>query len=441
MVKPGPSQNAESQPGPASGPAQNINGSEHQGRKAREDFVTKTLNSASDQVDTPPQPPGSTQAPTTTAARAAAQAGDSDDETSGQQPPVPNASSANEDVNMEDEPDVEELKRLKQLYRSRPTKALKDAFRSMLEELSDDAEAEEDLERIKRRKRTVGLKPQWDDDDFICTDGPRQRDERRVALSVPKTRQGYIRITIDELLKITDKNKLPPGPPPEVAAPTTAAFYFKWGESEKSEFNAIAARIIALRVVKDWPTLFEIDEVFELAQGHFKYLRTCYRRQNVPEAAAKETQRHRSANKTTRKHTLYNHRLRIIKEIPALRRYGRLIQTLGIDGTSSDEDTTRPGVYSVRRKPQLSSRVQNLKRQLDQAYAIHFKGPGTKGNQLRQRIDSGLVSTALFKIKGLPVSCMDQAWLATLPDVRKDMLEFLNHEYDFSFPVELLDAP
>ncbi|KAG8707107.1 hypothetical protein FRC09_002028 [Ceratobasidium sp. 395] len=476
---------AESRPGPSSGPSQNINGSEHIGRKAQEDFVTKTINSATNghtgasqntapqeaegapstgvaQGDAPSQSSTSMQRSAPVAADEVVVPQSAKGKSKAQVPPVPAPAPApvptptpaptpasvalpddddDDDVDMEDdssdEVEGEEIRQLKQLYRSRPTRAMKDAFRSILEELSDDAEAEQDAGRFKRKKQAYKSDPNWaEDDDFICTDGPRRRDQRRVALS------GYIRVVIDELLKISDKDKkLPPGPPPEVAAPTAAAFYFKWNESEKSEFNAIAARIVASQIIKEWPSLFELDEVFDMAQGHFKYLRACYKRQNVPEIVAKEGQRRRAANANTRKHTIYNQRLRIINTIPALRRYGRLIEALGIEGTSSDEEGTRRGVYSVRRKPQLSSNVEGLKRQLDQAFYIHFKGPGTKGNQVRHRKDEGLVSKRKFRVKGLPLSCMDPIWLATQTDVQKEMFEFIDHDYDFSFPVELLDAP
>ncbi|KAG8766313.1 hypothetical protein FRC12_006954 [Ceratobasidium sp. 428] len=129
----------------------------------------------------------------------------------------------------------------------------------------------------------------------------------------------------------------------------------------------------------------------------------------------------------------YNQRLRIINTIPALRRYGRLIETLGIEGTSSDKEGPRHGVYSVKRKPQLSSNVEGLKRQLDQAFYIHFKGPGTKGNQVRHRKDEGLISKRKFHVKGLPLSCMDPVRLATQTDIQKEMLDFIDHDYDFPF--------
>ncbi|KAG8787298.1 hypothetical protein FRC12_015725 [Ceratobasidium sp. 428] len=447
------------QTSPASGPSQNVNGSEKSGRHARDEFVSKTIRTASEggpsgAASTSQQPTANSQQPAPAVAAQTTQAqgkdakdADGANDQPDQQPSTPDATPEDSDVDMENDPldgaevvGEEELKRLKELYKSQPTQAMKSALRSMLDDFSD-AEAEMNITQpIKRRKRASGPSSNWvQDDDYNCTDGPRKRDEQRVILS------GYIRVVVGELLKIPKDGKLPPGPGPEVAAPTAAAFYFKWEESEKSEFNAIAARIVASQIVKEWPTLFELDEVFDMVTGHFKYLRTCHRRQNVPEVIAKEAQRHLNANRMTRKHTLYNHRLRIIKTIPALRRHGRLFETLGIDGTSSDEEGPRKGVYIVRRKKQLSSKVTDLKRrvQVDQVFAIQFKGVGTKGNQLRRRKDSEEhFSTRKFRIKGLPISCMDPAWLATLTDVQKDMYEFTDHEYDFDdFPVELLDEP
>ncbi|KAG9094640.1 hypothetical protein FS749_012087 [Ceratobasidium sp. UAMH 11750] len=450
----------ESQPRPTAGnPSQNVNGSEYKGRKAREDFVTQTLNAATasqsisqEKVDEHPQNlavvdyeyqpfpdddrPLSPGHPLFSDEDVNMEGGSSEDE-SEDEPEDKSEDDATDDATDDAMDDATFLKLFKGLCKCCLTKETKTILLSTLEELVNDAEAARGTKKGKRKARKSKAKQDWvQSDDYVCTDGPRPRDKCRVSLL------GYIRVVIYDLLKVTEKDQLPPGPPPEVAAPTAAAFYFRWNESEKSKFNAIAARIVAQRIMKDWPLLSDIDEVFNMATEHFKYLPACYQRQNVPEVMAKEHQRHCSANANTRKHTLYKHRLQIIKTVPALVKHGQLIETLGIEGTSSDEESPRRGIYTVRRKRQLSSKVQHLKRQLDQAYAIHFKGPGTKGNQLRQRIDTGLVSTRRFRVTGLPLSCMDAAWLATLTSVQKDMLKLdAVTEYDFSFPTELLETP
>ncbi|KAG8786173.1 hypothetical protein FRC12_016838 [Ceratobasidium sp. 428] len=407
-------------PGLSSGLLQNVNGSEKTGQKAQAEFISKTLSSA------------------------AATGGNTSHEQV-PQPSNPAETAQQEDTDMNDQPSSEDevegetpketayLKRLKAIYAKQPDKK---AILEVLEGLS--REAKEDRRRKKHGKRGPDSDLPWEqDDEYVCTDGPRRREKQRVALS------GYIRIILGQYLKLKDKKSpLPYGPPPEVAAPTAASYYVKWDESEKSEFNATAARIVALQVFKDYPDLCGLDELHDMATCHIKYLRARYRRQTIPSYIAKEQQRLLSSSAGTRKRTLYAHRLKIINAVPALARHGRLIEALGLEGTSSDEeDRARKGVYIIKRRKQLSPGVNHLKDQLDQAYSIRFKGPGSKGNQLRKRIDTGLVSNRRLMITGLPVSCMHPAWLATLTDIQKAMYEFRDILYDYSFPEELLESP
>lgn len=106
--------------------------------------------------------------------------------------------------------------------------------------------------------------------------------------------------------RVSRKDPLPRGPPPEVAAPTAAAFYLKWDESEYDLFNATAARIVTMQVLEDWPNLFgdNFDEVFEMATAHIKHLRMVYKRQNIDDYKNKEAERHRRCNADTRKRTV-----------------------------------------------------------------------------------------------------------------------------------------
>lgn len=91
----------------------------------------------------------------------------------------------------------------------------------------------------------------------------------------------------------------------------------------------------------------------------------------------------------------------------------------------------RPAVHILRQ----------IIRQLDQEYETRFKGPGSKGNQCRKRVDTGTLSKRKFAIRGLPLTCINQGWLNSLTDVQKDMFEFRDIDYDFSFPTELLKSP
>ncbi|KAG9085989.1 hypothetical protein FRC06_003328 [Ceratobasidium sp. 370] len=417
---------ATTTPGLPSGLSQNINGSEVAGRKARDEFVSRTLSSVASGIE------GTRNNGAPRASAPAPQGLDDEDDEMAEQ------SNSDDEIQGETPAETAYLRRLKDLYSKQPDKATQKALLAVLEELS--REAEQEGRPGKRRKRRANSDTPWDQNEkYVCTDSPQRREKQRVALS------GYIRLILGELLKLKDnKSALPHGPPPEVAAPTAAAFYIKWSESEKSEFNAIAARIVALQVVADFPSLCNLDEIHDMVTSHIKYLRARYRRQTMPEYIAKEAQRLRSSSANTRRRTLYGHRLRIINAVPALARHGRLIETLGLEGTSSDEeDLTRGvrGIYVVKRRKQLSSKVTHLKRQLDLAYSIHFKRPGSKGNQLRKRVDTDLVSNRRLKVPGLPLSCMDPGWVAGLTDVQKEMYEFRDMQYDFTFPQELLESP
>jgi hypothetical protein len=80
-------------------------------------------------------------------------------------------------------------------------------------------------------------------------------------------------------------------------------------------------------------------------------------------------------------------------------------------------------------------------RQLDQAYSIRFKGPGSKGSQNRARVFTGLKSTRKFRITGLPISCLDPEWLSTLTGAHKEIYDIqLDEDYDFDFPAEFLQG-
>jgi hypothetical protein len=120
--------------------------------------------------------------------------------------------------------------------------------------------------------------------------------------------QGYIREILLELMnRRGPKDPFPPGPPPEVAFPTLNAFYIKWTESEKSDFNRTAAAVVAREVYKDWGDLFtanDSEEIFELASAHIKYLIWLNRRRVDPKYIPEEVKRHIRCNADTRMRTV-----------------------------------------------------------------------------------------------------------------------------------------
>jgi hypothetical protein len=129
-----------------------------------------------------------------------------------------------------------------------------------------------------------------------------------------------------------------------------------------------------------------------------------------------------------------------------------------VDGTSSDEEDPKGGgIYKIKNKPQLSSKVTLLKRfvplyiftqtalkcncrDLDHVYQLYFKGPGTKGSQVHRRIPSDMNSTRPFFIQRLPLSCISRAWYHGLDLAEREFYQFVPHDYDFSFPMSLLNV-
>ncbi|KAG8750006.1 hypothetical protein FRC11_010859 [Ceratobasidium sp. 423] len=310
------------------------------------------------------------------------------------------------------------------------------------------ATADDQTEKVKAKRKSKATNPAndpsipWEQGEpFEIPAYVTHREVERNALL------GYIRFLVYAFLgREGPSDPLPPAPPEdEVHAPTPKGLWFRWHESENSLFNQTACRIIAEQVLADLPGIrnaMTLDEIQELVTAHLVYLKSCWTRQNDPNSEPKEVRRLRRCAADTRKRMLYGQQVAVLDNLPGLIGHTRLIAALGIEGTSSDEeDPGAKGAYIIHRRVPLSEEVNHLKRQLDQAYTIHFKGPGSRGSPARVRVDRGLKSKRPFMIKGLPDTCLDPGELMTLTPLQKQMLELQRLDYDFTFPVELLEAP
>ncbi|KAG9094491.1 hypothetical protein FRC06_010759 [Ceratobasidium sp. 370] len=279
--------------------------------------------------------------------------------------------------------------------------------------------------------------------------------DQAVECSIPAGRQpcevrrtmilGIIRKAIAELIGHTDKKKpLPLSPPTNVLFPTLQNFYIRWEESEKSLFNRLAAGIAIDYIKENWAdenfTATEIADLTPMVAEHIRYLCRIVKRANRPDAKERKKADLKRASASSRRKTIYESRLKIIDRFPtSLGKHRNLIVQLGIDGTSSDEeDPVREKIFLVRRRPELSSKVQILKSKLDLAYGLYYKGPGTRGSQLHIRELSDKVSTRRYTAEGLPTSCLSRPWLQSLTVPEREFYGFADYEYDYSFPGELL---
>ncbi|KDN37571.1 hypothetical protein RSAG8_10088, partial [Rhizoctonia solani AG-8 WAC10335] len=159
-----------------------------------------------------------------------------------------------------------------------------------------------------------------------------------------------------------------------------------------------------------------------MVSEHIRYLCRVWRTAHKEDAEVSRQAALKRASASSRRSTLYASRLKVIDRFPqALGIHRNLVVQLGRGGTSSDEeDPERKGVYLIRRRPELSSKVAVLKSKLDLAYGLYCKGPGSRGSQMHTREPSNLVSQRPMNVEGLPITCLS------------------GHKYDYRFPDVLL---
>ncbi|KAG8697876.1 hypothetical protein FRC11_014780, partial [Ceratobasidium sp. 423] len=120
-------------------------------------------------------------------------------------------------------------------------------------------------------------------------------------------------------------------------------------------------------ILMEQPGMLSSDEVAELpsmVSKHIKYLCRCYKDQNRDDADDFNTRRLNRCSAGTRKRQLFSTRLQVLDMFPtSLMKHRHLIVHLGVDGTSSDEEEPKgSGIYKIKNKPELSSKVTLLKR-------------------------------------------------------------------------------
>ncbi|KAG9095148.1 hypothetical protein FS749_010980 [Ceratobasidium sp. UAMH 11750] len=269
--------------------------------------------------------------------------------------------------------------------------------------------------------------------------GRQPRLARRILI------QKEIRLLIMHLLKL--KTYKPPFPPAPVDArfPTTDTFGIRWDEKERSIFNMLAVNVVVEEICRAWQhdrlTPSEKEEMPDMVREHIRYLCRIHNNALKPDALTLKKVQLKSASASSRRQTLYESRLKVLDRFPdALTKHCNLIIRLGLQGTSSDEeDPTQQKVYLIKRHKELSSRVQVLKSKLDLVYNLWFKGPGSRGSQMHVRVPSNKVSERPIKVEGLPITCLNRAWLRSLSAPEREFYQFEGHLYDYSFPDELLN--
>ncbi|KAG8708238.1 hypothetical protein FRC08_000048 [Ceratobasidium sp. 394] len=240
-----------------------------------------------------------------------------------------------------------------------------------------------------------------------------------------------IRATIMKLLGCKDYKPPLPAPPANSHFPTADNFGIRWEEKEKSLFNRLAANVVVEQFIRNWEgselTASERDGLPRMVTEHIRYLCRIQNDSGKPDAASLKKAALLQASSSSRRQTLYNNRLKVLDHFPgALGKHRHLIVRLGLPGTSSDEeDPDHLKVFLIRRQKELSSKVQVLKRisKLDLVHA---------------RVASDKVSKRPLNVEGLPVTCLNRAWVRSLSAPEREFYRFEPHDYDYTFPDALL---
>ncbi|KAG9091291.1 hypothetical protein FS749_016657 [Ceratobasidium sp. UAMH 11750] len=144
--------------------------------------------------------------------------------------------------------------------------------------------------------------PVWDQT-VTCTlpAGRRARAARHTQILA------MIREVMLKLLKIPPLKKggtLPPPPPPAVRVPTRDQFSLRWDETEKSQFNKIAAGILVQEISDNPPLVLtdsEIQQLPKMVQQHIRYLCRRYKNKNRADTEEFNARRLKNCSADSRK--------------------------------------------------------------------------------------------------------------------------------------------
>ena len=221
----------------------------------------------------------------------------------------------------------------------------------------------------------------------------------------------------------------------------------------RSPWNMRAARCFRRNFNKSelyrrWPN----DLVEEAFLRHVETIRISYHKQigRVPASAALERQiqsARRSRMKTVsprslciaasyvyRTVQLIRNRRYICDVTPDVAPFTTFVDRLANEGGMSGDETDRCGRQPIRGQRKFlvvrpgwrSKEVTDWLRVIDNLYTIHrfsVEGRASRGNWVRQRIDSGRVDRDQFPVGGLPENFYDPAWLQGLSREEKDRLD------------------
>ncbi|KAI0648927.1 hypothetical protein C8Q79DRAFT_904310 [Trametes meyenii] len=212
-----------------------------------------------------------------------------------------------------------------------------------------------------------------------------------------------------------------------------------------SEWNQSATRVFVDDFIRCGYACQDHAKITTMFQRHFRTIQRHYQRLSNGSMPADvgPSDDDKVHSKYQRRYTLFQRRYKTCLWYTATQRHIRILQRLGVDGMSSDEeDTASPfPCYHVSHKPWRAHAVTRFLRVLDALYRRRRsrQGQGSRrGAQPRLRFQSSNVSSQATAVHGLPRNAYDSNWLTARTAVEIEDLNIDETQYDFSHHADVL---
>ncbi|PIL34331.1 hypothetical protein GSI_03106 [Ganoderma sinense ZZ0214-1] len=232
--------------------------------------------------------------------------------------------------------------------------------------------------------------------------------------------------------------------PEEAECCSAESFCLDFANTPASNWNTSATKVF----VRDFLSVGQYEcrnsaAIEKMFIRHFRTLKKHYLKQVEDQRAAANS---RTVDRTPinkaharyqRKYNMFQRRLRAALRYQETRRHVRLLQAVGPDGMSSDEEDDSSVVvkkYGVLKKAWRSDVLVKLLRILDALHRRHRKeGQGSRQGQLpRTRYLTDKGDDTRRPCAGLPRSAYNVTWLATLTPIQLEDLRIDEREHDMT---------
>ncbi|PBK87382.1 hypothetical protein ARMGADRAFT_939041 [Armillaria gallica] len=224
----------------------------------------------------------------------------------------------------------------------------------------------------------------------------------------------------------------------------------------KSRYNKLVAFVFVKHLLEKVlePPILDADQqtkdrFLAMFWSHLTYLQTQYRARNITQQEIKEL--HRKEARYQRKRTvcclLFHRRRDTIKSRPELLPHLPFMDSLGVDGTSSDEEEhiiRDDGATVVRYKIIVpwwrAKEVERFLQKIDMVYFMVKEAQNRGGSILRQRMRPSETSQSEVNVavRRLPKNAYNDAWLGTMNPLLRDIRAQPREEvYSFDIDAEL----